>query len=589
MQNIRRMIQEFQPIVGAAIGAGMSATAAEMGNADLLMVLNAGYFRSHGCSSMASLMPYSNANNLTWDIATKYIMPRVKHTPIFLGIFAHDPYLNLDSYLHEIKGQGILGVTNFPSVGFVDGKYREALEETGLGYEYEIEMLAQAKKYDLMTIGFCFNSDEAIKMALAGVDILCLDLGWAEWRETDFEEHKAALNHAVDYIKNVITSVKKITPKPYFVILGGPVILPKDTIQIYRETEILGYIGGSTIERFPAASNITQTVQEFKQATISSKHINQLGSMVGVSFAMQQVFHMINCVAQSDVPVLIVGESGTGKELVAREIHRLSSRKKKPFICWNCGAITESLCESELFGHEKGSFTGAVGRKLGKFEIADGGTLFMDEISNLQMKVQSALLRAIQEKEIIRVGGEENIQIDVRLIAASNRDFTELIQSGEFRLDLYYRLNTFVLRIPPLRERKEDIPFLVTEFIQEFSEKYNYPIPRIPKQAMDVLVNHIWPGNIRELRNAIERCFILGQGKRFSIEWLDEMFNLDKNLEKEPVLKVSKSDQSAKRDRLFDILSRYNGNKTIAAKELGVSRKTIYNWLNTQPYKSPPS
>jgi len=580
MQNIRRMIQEFQPIVGAAIGSGMSATAAELGNADLLMVLNAGYFRSHGCSSMASLMPYSNANNLTWDIATKYIMPRIKYTPIFLGIFAQDPYLNLDSYLHEIKERGILGVTNFPSVGFVDGKYREALEETGLGYEYEVEMLTQAKKYDLMTIGFCFNSDEAIKMALTGVDILCLDLGWAEWRETDFEEHKAAINHAVDHINSVTASVKKFTPKPYFVILGGPVILPKDTIQIYRETEVLGYIGGSTIERFPAASNIIQTVQEFKQATISSKYVNQLGSMVGASSAMQQVFHMINCVAQSDVPVLIVGESGTGKELVAREIHRLSNRNKKPFICWNCGAITESLCESELFGHEKGSFTGAVGKKLGKFEIANCGTLFMDEISNLSMKVQSALLRAIQEKEIIRVGGEENIQIDVRLIAASNQDFTELIQSGEFRLDLYYRLNTFVLRIPPLRERKEDIPFLVTEFMQEFGEKYNYPLPRIPKQAMDILVYHIWPGNIRELRNAVERCFILGQGKRFSIEWLDEMFEQDRNLEKTLMPKVSKSDQSAKRDMLFDILSHYNGNKTAVAKELGVSRKTIYNWLS---------
>ena len=580
MQNIRRMIQEFQPIVGAAIGAGMSAAAAELGSADLLMVLNAGYFRSHGCSSMASLMPYSNANNLTWDIATKYVMPRIKRTPIFLGVFAQDPYLNLDSYLPEIKEQGILGVTNFPSVGFVDGKYREALEETGLGYDYEVEMLAQAKKYDLMTIGFCFNSDEAIKMALAGTDILCLDLGWAEWRKTDFEEHKIAINHAVDYIKHVVASVKKHAPKPYFVILGGPVILPKDTIQIYHETEVLGYIGGSTIERFPAASNITQTVQEFKQATISSRHINQLGSMIGVSSAMQQVFHKINCVAQSDVPVLIVGESGTGKELVAREIHRLSNRNKKPFICWNCGTITESLCESELFGHEKGSFTGAVGRKLGKFEIANGGTLFMDEIANLPIKVQSALLRAIQEKEIIRVGGEENIQIDVRLIAASNQDFTELIKSGGFRLDLYYRLNTFVLHIPPLRERKEDIPFLVTEFIQEFGKKYNCPALRISKQAMDNLVEHIWPGNIRELRNAVERCFILGQGKRFSIEWLDEMFGLDRNLEKTLISKASKSDQSAKRDMLFDMLSRYKGNKTAAAKELGVSRKTIYNWLS---------
>lgn len=210
--------------------------------------------------------------------------------------------------------------------------------------------------------------------------------------------------------------------------------------------------------------------------------------------------------------------------------------------------------------------------------MAGGGTLFMDEIGDLPLSVQSSLLRTIQEKEIIRVGGEENIQVNVRLIAASNQDFKELICSENFRLDLYYRLSTVVLKIPPLRERQEDIPFLVWEFVQEFSQKYNYPIPHIPKSTMDVFTNHSWPGNVRELRNAVERCFILGQGEEFCLEWLEEMLELDKTLE--DFFNTSESNHSSKRERLQEVLARHNGNKSAAARELGVSRKTIYNWLD---------
>jgi transcriptional regulator with PAS, ATPase and Fis domain len=291
---------------------------------------------------------------------------------------------------------------------------------------------------------------------------------------------------------------------------------------------------------------------------------------------MQKVFETIRQVADSSASVLIVAESGAGKELVAREIHRLSPRFTKPMVCWNCGAISESLAMSELFGHEKGSFTGASRTHIGKFEAAQAGTLFMDEVADLPLPVQASLLRVIQEREIMRVGGEQSLKVDVRLIAATNKDFQDLIPAKQFRLDLYYRLSTIVLRIPPLRERPEDIPLLVQELAQEFSQIYGCAVPRIPDSVMQAFVAHTWPGNIRELRNVLERGFILGRGKNFSPAWLHEMFAFDRLI----ISPHEKPDsQTIKRARLAQVLAKNRGNKIAAARELGISRRTIYNWL----------
>jgi len=296
---------------------------------------------------------------------------------------------------------------------------------------------------------------------------------------------------------------------------------------------------------------------------------------------MQQLFETIRSVAASDAAVLIEGESGTGKELAAREIHRLSHLHARPLVSWNCGAMTEGLAMSELFGHERGAFTGATRAHSGRFELADGGTLFMDEVTDLPLAVQASLLRVLQEKEIVRVGGEKAIGVNVRLIAASNKDFKELIPAGRFRLDLYYRLSTVVLRMPPLRDRQEDIPFLVWELAQEFSQKYGCPAPRIPDSVMNALARHPWPGNIRELRNVVERVFLLGRGKSFSRAWFEEMFAADRAVgEKLAPAVTAPHSLAARREMLQDSLARHGGNKTAVARELGVTRKTIHKWLS---------
>ncbi|GHT57429.1 hypothetical protein FACS1894109_09510 [Spirochaetia bacterium] len=232
-------------------------------------------------------------------------------------------------------------------------------------------------------------------------------------------------------------------------------------------------------------------------------------AIIGTGSAMRDVYGMLTQVAPSDATVLITGESGTGKELVAAELHRLSRRAASPLVKINCAALPESIIESELFGHEKGAFTGATSQRKGRFEMADKGSLFLDEIGELSPQIQVKLLRVLQERELERVGGTSTIKVDVRLIAATNRNLEEEVKAGRFREDLYYRLNVFPLQIPPLRERKSDIVLLADHFTGKYAEKNGKHIKRISTPAIDLLTSYSWPGNVRELENCIERAVIL--------------------------------------------------------------------------------
>jgi len=234
-----------------------------------------------------------------------------------------------------------------------------------------------------------------------------------------------------------------------------------------------------------------------------------LDEFVGKSKNIKQVFELVEKVAKTDANVLLLGESGTGKELVARAIHQKSKRRDKPLITVNCAALTETLLESELFGHEKGAFTGAYARKLGRFELADLGTIFLDEIGEISPTIQAKLLRVLEEKKINRVGGVETIGVDTRVIAATNKNLEQNVKAGRFREDLYFRLNVFPIWIPPLRERREDIPLLVEYFLK----KFQYQGEKLPADIMDQLINYHWPGNVRELKNILERAMILSDGK----------------------------------------------------------------------------
>jgi two-component system NtrC family response regulator len=297
--------------------------------------------------------------------------------------------------------------------------------------------------------------------------------------------------------------------------------------------------------------------------------------MLGTSPQMQEVFSSIRKVATTDVPVLIVGESGTGKELVAKAIHRHSSRKAFPFVVINCGAIPETLLESELFGHEKGAYTGAHIQRKGRFEIAQGGTLFLDEIGELSLALQVKILRFLQEQKIERIGGREEIFIDARVLAATNKDLTQAIKDGKFREDLYYRLGVVTIPLPPLREREEDILVLAVALLQRYADDNKKKITGFTKQAIRTIETHNWPGNIRELENRIKRAVIMAEGSKITPEDL-ELVSPYKKYEGQGLRKAR---ESLERDFIERAIAKNKGNLTKAASELGLSRPTLYELI----------
>jgi DNA-binding NtrC family response regulator len=303
-----------------------------------------------------------------------------------------------------------------------------------------------------------------------------------------------------------------------------------------------------------------------REKVISLENVENL---VGSSEAMRNVLKEIESVAQSNASVIITGESGTGKELVARAIHANSPRKFFPMVSVHCGALSESLLESELFGHEKGAFTGAVFNRKGRFEMADSGTIFLDEIATISPKMQVELLRVLETKSFVRVGGNKEITSDFRVICATNRDLKSMVEKGLFREDLYYRLNVVNIHIPPLRERIEDIPQLVDYFIRKYCTTLNKPLITIDSGALKRLEEFSFPGNIRELENMIERAIVVGNGRKITLK--------DLPLGKETVNTAFESLEDLERNHISQILNKYSWNISAAAKALKVDRVTLYN------------
>jgi formate hydrogenlyase transcriptional activator len=301
--------------------------------------------------------------------------------------------------------------------------------------------------------------------------------------------------------------------------------------------------------------------------------------IVGESRTLRSALQQVDIVAQTDSTVLVLGETGTGKELIARAVHDRSTRRRRPFVKINCAAIPAGLLESELFGHERGAFTGAVGQKLGRFEEATGGTLFLDEIGELPLELQPKLLRILQDQEFVRVGGSRTIKIDVRLVAATNRDLVEMVDEHRFRDDLYYRVNVFPIDMPPLRDRPEDIETLVRHFVQRFAARMHRRIEEIPIETLYALRRHTWPGNVRELENLIERAVILSAGPRLTVP-LEHLTRRSVRVTQQPL--GAPTLEAVKRAHVMRVLEETNGivgGPQGAAARLGMKRTTLQSYL----------
>ena len=309
------------------------------------------------------------------------------------------------------------------------------------------------------------------------------------------------------------------------------------------------------------------------------------GEMVGRSRPMKVVYEMVEKVAETDSAVLVYGESGTGKELVARAIHRRSARREGPFVKVNCGSLPRELVQSELFGHEKGAFTGAIRQKKGKFELAEGGTIFLDEIGDLPLEAQVNILRVLQTKEYDRVGGEETIQADVRVIAATHRVLREMVAEGAFREDLFYRLEVIPIRLVPLRDRKTDIPDLVEHFLHKKCEEMNRPLKRLTDRAMAAMASYTWPGNVRELENVVERTLVLADGNVVDVNDLPldvEASRAEVSAEEleDSAIPLTRRLEDLERQLIEQALEQAGGVKTKAAEMLGIKTSAFYYKLD---------
>ena len=574
-----------KPIIAVVAGSGLVVKQSVEAGADLLLSLNAGVYRNLGQGSLASFLPFANANEQTEDLLLHHILPSAASVPVIAGILADDPFHPVEERLQRYRALGIHGITNWPASGFlqVEGK-------TGKMNSFvraELDMLVAARKAGFAAYGFVFGPEDARVFAEAGVDALILHLGLTRHMD-DVMEKRDQLQVTLGRIDRILEAVRQTGSGNPCLVFGGIVTEPDDLAQMLRHCKIDGFAGGSVFERLPIADILAGTVRRFKSALVrpdAGGRERGMGQILGESPHMLELFQLIKRIAPFDVNVCIEGESGSGKELVAIQLHNLHGRGNQSFVTLNCGAIPDSLLESELFGHEKGAFTGADRRRLGKFELAQHGTLFLDEIADLSPHGQVALLRAIQQREITRIGGEHPISVDVRIIAASNQSLTKLVEQGKFRSDLYHRLSNITLKVPPLRERKEDLPLLIEDILTRLRVQLGRKISGVSQRFMAKLRQHPWPGNVRELQHVISQAALLEDGVILEGKY----FLPQPQLSTMPV-QASQSWPVASRENRQALarraLQENRGNKSHAAAALVVTRKTLYAWLSVDSQES---
>lgn len=394
------------------------------------------------------------------------------------------------------------------------------------------------------------------------VDLVLLDILLPDVNGLDLLDKFKALDPNLEII--MVTAVKEIQSAVRAIKLGAYEYI----IKPFLVDDVVNIIDRA-LEKRNLMKQVTYLRNELER-------VRSFDEIIGKDEKMNHIFELIASVADSDGPVLIQGESGTGKELVARAIHRLSPRKDQPFVVIACAAIPPTLVESELFGYQKGAFTGALRTNLGKLEIANKGTVFLDDVDTLDVNMQAKLLRVIQEKEFERLGTTKVIKLDVRFVASSNKDLTQLIQAGAFREDLFYRLNVLPLQLPPLRERKKDIPLLIEHFLHLNAKRSGKPAKTFSKEAVQALMEYDWPGNVRELQNLVERCFTIS---RNPVIQLQDISILSPAKPKIRGMSLRDAVDAFERQYIGEVLDSVDGNRSRAALILGVHRNTLLSKL----------
>ena len=568
-------------ILGIVADSGQVARLAAGEGVDFLLALSAGVYRNQGVSPLAAYLPFRNSNDLTETHVRETVLPSAGATPVVAGMLASDPTCPIGERLGRLQDWGVAGVANYPTVSLLDGSFRAVFEAEGCTLAAEIAMLAEARARGLRAVGFVGDDpDSARRFAESGVDALILTPGLTRFLP-DIHERRDRLQQAIRRLNAALEAVRSARPGLTCLVYGGPIALREDLEQVYRQATFDGFVGGSIFGRYPIESGVTAAIRRFKGVVPhpEGEWPAGLGPMIGATDAMRDLFRLVRRASACDLHVCIEGESGVGKELVATHIHSLGGRSHAALVTLNCGAIPETLLESELFGHERGAFTGAEHRRLGKFELAHEGTLFLDEVGDLSPRGQVALLRAIQQREITRVGGSTSIPVSVRILSASNRPLADLVAAGKFRADLYYRLNNLTLAVPPLRDRLDDIPLLVEPLLAAIGAQMGREFTALSPEFSGKLRRHSWPGNLRELQHVLAQSALLEDGPILQ-GWQFSPLPAGTPPAPRDLLGTIAADARAERlAKVAQALREAGGNKSRAAGLLGISRKTLYAWL----------
>ncbi|WP_370677045.1 phosphoenolpyruvate hydrolase family protein [Pleomorphomonas sp. PLEO] len=584
--------------MGAAIGAGLVARSAVRGGADFILALSAGRVRVMGAPSVISMLPIHESNAFVADFARAEILGRVD-VPVLFGASTIDPRTDIPALVRQVASWGFDGVINFPSVILLDDEARARMARAGLGWQREIELISAAKDAGLIAAAYVRTAQQATEMAAAGSRLVCVNFGWTAGGFAG-EPAKQDTAGAAAEAKAVFRQVRKLNPKTLCFVEGGPIVTPQAAAEVCQASNADGYIASSTLDRIPLETAVFDAAVAFKAVAGLTRKVEALKNemlgdgrrfgLFGRSAAMTQLVRMIERLADSDLTVMIQGASGTGKELVAQALHRGSRRRDCPFVAVNCAAIPRDLMESELFGFERGAFTGANRSRIGRFEEANDGTLFLDEIGDLDLSLQGKLLRVLESGVIERLGSNQPHRLNVRVLCATHRDLRAMSADGRFREDLFFRLSQLDVRVPALAERIDDIPLLAQKFLSDFASRHDANPKVIDNIAYQLLIGHSWPGNVRELRNVVQQAAILTDGEVIGASDLVPLLGkkadglvvarlhapafANEGLGKDKSSPVTAENE---RDWILEALRRNRFRRGAAAQDLGLSRKTLYN------------
>lgn len=559
LEKFKITLKENKPLIGVSVGSGLSSKLALQGGADFILVLSAGKFRNSGLASIACMMPYSNSNELVIKLAEREILPQIREIPVIFGACASDPKYSIDELLTYIKKAGFHGVNNFPTVGLIDGLFREKLEEEEMGFNLEIELMKKAVAMDLFTVAFVFNEEEAEQMAKAGVDVICAHLGWTP--SPDNIISKSSLKKYTKTAEDIFNAINKVDKNIIKMIYGGPVSNPEQTDFFYENTQTMGYIGGTSFEKVPEDVGIKSTTNLFKNyhnlhwknQSSRKEVLEKIGAyeIIGESKAIEIMFGNIHKIINKHLNLVITGQSGTGKDAVAKYIlyNEKGSTNFNKIDCSFFGReqIEELLCNDVVLAHPE----------------------------SLNLELQYEILKKIKLLKLEKK--------PIRILTTTSKDLYKMVVDEMFLEDLYYELCNVEIRVPSISERKEDIPILIKVFINIFEKEFDFRKKlKITPEVIELLIEFQYSGNVRELKHAIKRAVILSDKYYIRMDSLPSYIRdfgkeekpnpkLYLNLEEEEIM------DSSEKYIIETVLEKNNWNKTLSAKQLGISRKTLYN------------